>query len=32
MAGFNRHDENGTTEVEHRYLDMMTMVQQLGLV
>lgn len=32
MAVFNRHDESGTTEVEHRYLDMMTMAQQLGLV
>ncbi|MFI7583149.1 ester cyclase [Kocuria sp. M1N1S27] len=32
MAVFNRHDESGTTEVEHRYLDMMAMAQQLGLV
>lgn len=32
MAVFNRHDESGTTEVEHRYLDMMTMVRQLGLI
>ncbi|MGQ1837263.1 ester cyclase [Kocuria turfanensis] len=32
MAVFNRHDESGTTEVEHRYLDMMSMAQQLGLV
>lgn len=32
MAVFNRHDASGTTEVEHRYLDMMSMVQQLGLV
>lgn len=32
MAVFNRHDADGTTEVEHRYLDMMTMAQQLGLV
>jgi predicted ester cyclase len=32
MAVFNRHGENGPTEVEHRYLDMMSMAQQLGLV
>ncbi|GEO94707.1 ester cyclase [Kocuria turfanensis] len=32
MAVFNRRDESGTTEVEHRYLDMMSMAQQLGLV
>ncbi|MFF0903056.1 UNVERIFIED_CONTAM: ester cyclase [Kocuria sp. CPCC 205316] len=32
MAVFNRHGEDGTTEVEHRYLDMMSMAQQLGLV
>jgi predicted ester cyclase len=32
MAVFDRHDTSGTTEVEHRYLDMMTMAQQLGLV
>ena len=32
MAVFNRHDESGSTEVEHRYLDMMTMAQQLGIV
>lgn len=32
MAVFGRHDSSGTTEVEHRYLDMMTMAQQLGLV
>lgn len=32
MAVFNRHDESGTTEVEHRYLDMMSMAQQLGIV
>ena len=32
MAVLNRHDESGTTEVEHRYLDMTTMAQQLGLV
>ena len=32
MAVLNRHDESGTTEVEHRHLDMTTMAQQLGLV
>ncbi|MEX5307595.1 nuclear transport factor 2 family protein [Kocuria sp. CPCC 205258] len=31
MAVFNRRGENGAIEVEHRYLDMMSMAQQLGL-
>ncbi|MCD1143926.1 ester cyclase [Kocuria sp. LUK] len=31
MAVFNRNDENGLTEVEHRYLDLADMARQLGL-
>jgi len=32
MAVFTRRAEDGTNEVEHRYLDMVGMAQQLGLV
>jgi hypothetical protein len=30
MAVFSRDDEDGLTEVEHRYLDTASMAQQLG--
>lgn len=32
MAVFTRHGDDGTNDEEHRYLDMASMAQQLGLV